>query len=293
MADKMKPIAVEVYERISTSDMAKHREAVVLLNDLFLEQITQVRNAIDGRGVPLWVMCPEPQYSWVSIYAENRTQICTNRRELDVDDAVMAARQGDHSTFWQDHLRTLAMEMTSHMAVTTQFTGVNDRKVLISNTPQFYMQRQAYKIEIYAYTDYCLWKHIPVPLGKVPIEPTPDPAADDVAPEDKPQLVGLFRDNPETPEGKYLVQRRDGSVVPWPSFVLGARDRHAEVALRAYADSIATDPDCHPTMAQRLRDWADEFARYREEVGQGDPTRGAHRKDDPATIAKMKLGRSA
>lgn len=41
---------------------------------------------------------------------------------------------------------------------------------------------------------------------------------------DKKPLTGLFRDNPETPEGKYLVKRRDGTVVEWPSFVLGARD---------------------------------------------------------------------
>ncbi|HXI43902.1 MAG TPA: hypothetical protein VNH83_28225 [Bryobacteraceae bacterium] len=36
--------------------------------------------------------------------------------------------------------------------------------------------------------------------------------------------AGLWRKNPETPEGKYLVKRRDGSVVDWPNFVLGAKD---------------------------------------------------------------------
>ena len=55
---------------------------------------------------------------------------------------------------------------------------------------------------------------------------------------DKKPLTGLFRDNPATPEGKYLVKRRDGTVVEWPSFVLGARDPHAAAALRAYADSV-------------------------------------------------------
>jgi len=71
---------------------------------------------------------------------------------------------------------------------------------------------------------------------------------------EKPRIVGLVRDNPETSEGKYLVKRRDGSVPPWPSFVLGGSDPHAAVALRAYADSIAQDPDCYPDFPKRLRD---------------------------------------
>lgn len=29
----------------------------------------------------------------------------------------------------------------------------------------------------------------------------------------KQPLTGLVRDNPKTPEGKYLVKRRDGTVV--------------------------------------------------------------------------------
>lgn len=37
-------------------------------------------------------------------------------------------------------------------------------------------------------------------------------------------LTGLWRRNPETPEGKYLVKRRDGSVVEWPNLVMGAKD---------------------------------------------------------------------
>lgn len=110
---------------------------------------------------------------------------------------------------------------------------------------------------------------------------------------DKPVLTGLFRDRPETPEGKYLVQRRDGTVVEWPNFVLGARDPHAEAALRAYADSIEKDPDCHPGFPARLRQYADEWAAYRAEHGAGDPTRGPHRRDDPDTVAKMRGGHSA
>jgi hypothetical protein len=111
--------------------------------------------------------------------------------------------------------------------------------------------------------------------------------------EEKPKLAGLVRDDARSPEGKYLVKRRDGSVVEWPSFVLGARDPHAAVALRAYADSIEKDPDVHPDFPARLRRLADEFDAYRESHGQGDPTRGLHRKDDPATVAEMRKGMSA
>lgn len=109
----------------------------------------------------------------------------------------------------------------------------------------------------------------------------------------KSRLTGLMRDDPATPEGKYLVKRRDGSTVEWPSFVLGARDPHAAVALRAYAASIRTDPDCDPRFADRLLRLADEFDEFRALHGPGDPTRGRHRKDDPATIAEMRGNRSA
>lgn len=110
---------------------------------------------------------------------------------------------------------------------------------------------------------------------------------------EKPKLAGLVRDNPKTPEGKYLVKRRDGTVVEWPNFVLGARDPHAPVALRAYADSIEKDPDVHPDFPPRLRQLADEFEAYRIEHGAGDPTRGLHRKDDLVTVEEMRKGRSA
>lgn len=108
----------------------------------------------------------------------------------------------------------------------------------------------------------------------------------------KPMLTGLFRDHPDTPEGKYLVKRRDGTVVEWPSFVLGARDPHAEVALRAYADSVEK-AGADPGWVASLRDWADAFARYRKDHGDGDPGAGPHRKDDPDTVAEMRKGMSA
>lgn len=106
---------------------------------------------------------------------------------------------------------------------------------------------------------------------------------------EKPILKQLLRHDPQGDGlGKYLVKRRDGTVPEWPWFVLGARDPHAEVALRAYADSIEKDPECHPALPLSIRRFADEFAEYRKEHGEGDPTRGKHRKDDPATIEEMK-----
>lgn len=110
---------------------------------------------------------------------------------------------------------------------------------------------------------------------------------------EKPKLAGLVRDDPATSEGKYLVKRRDGTVVEWPNFVLGARDPHAPFALRAYALSISNDPDVHPDFPKRLFQLADEFEAYRAAHGNGDPTRGLHRKDDPATVAEMRKGGSA
>lgn len=110
---------------------------------------------------------------------------------------------------------------------------------------------------------------------------------------EKPKLDKLFRDDPATPEGKYLVKRRDGTVVEWPNFVLGARDPHAPAALRAYAYSISADPDCHPDYPARLLALAAEFEAYRKLHGAGDPTRGRHRVDDPATIAEMRSAKSA
>jgi hypothetical protein len=108
----------------------------------------------------------------------------------------------------------------------------------------------------------------------------------------KPILNSLWRDDPATPEGKYLVKRRDGSVPEWPSFVLGARDPAAPAALRAYA-SAAEALHMPRGFADSVRKLADEFEAYRLKHGRGDPERGKHRVDDPAIIADMRRGRSA
>ena len=110
---------------------------------------------------------------------------------------------------------------------------------------------------------------------------------------EKPILTDLIRNNPNTPEGKYLVKRRDGTVVEWPSFVLGARDPAASYALRAYADAALTMGTCHPDMCAAIYRLADEFDAYRKLHGDGDPGRGIHRKDDPSILSEMRKGHSA
>ena len=100
---------------------------------------------------------------------------------------------------------------------------------------------------------------------------------------------GLWRRNPSTPEGKYLVKRRDGPIPEWPSFVLGAKDPAVPAALLAYADE-AEKIGFNAQYVADVRWLAHEFNIYRLEEGPGDPDRGRHRKDDPATIAEMRKG---
>lgn len=108
---------------------------------------------------------------------------------------------------------------------------------------------------------------------------------------EKPE-AGLWRKNPETPEGKYLVMRRDGTVVEWPNFVIGAKDPAAPAALRAYANE-AEKFGMNAQFVLDVRLLADQFERYRSLYGEGDPDRGRHRKDDPETVEKMRHGGSA
>ena len=105
-------------------------------------------------------------------------------------------------------------------------------------------------------------------------------------------MSGLWKYRKETPEGKYLVQRRDGSVPLWPSFVLGARDAAAPVALRAYA-AAGEALNYDPQLIADVRRLADEFEAYWEAHGQGDPDGPPHRPDDPETIEKMRRGSGA
>ena len=102
---------------------------------------------------------------------------------------------------------------------------------------------------------------------------------------------GLWINNPDTPEGKYLVKRRDGSIVEWPNFTLGARDAAAPTALRAYANK-ALALGMNQQYVNDIFELADKFDEYRREHGEGDPDKGKHRIDDPVIIEEMKKGGS-
>ena len=113
----------------------------------------------------------------------------------------------------------------------------------------------------------------------------------DMPTEQKP-LSRLWRRDSDTSEGKYLVKRRDGSIPEWPNFVLGAKDPAAPAALRAYADA-AEAHGMNPAFVADVRELAVEFETYRAEHGNGDPDRGRHRRDDPATVADMRKGKNS
>lgn len=108
----------------------------------------------------------------------------------------------------------------------------------------------------------------------------------------KPVLKTLFRENPDTPEGKYLVKRRDGTVVEWPSFVLGARDRAAAWALWFYG-VVGMLLGYDRGFCKSCRQEAWRWTEYRRRHGAGDPDKGRHRPDDPATVAEMRKGRNS
>lgn len=110
---------------------------------------------------------------------------------------------------------------------------------------------------------------------------------------DKPQR-GLWRYDPESgaPEGKYLLLRRDGSVVEKPHFPILAADPCAVAALRAYADK-AEELGLFPRYVADVRRLADEFEMYLDTHPPGDPDRGPHRPDDPRIIEMMRTGRAA
>lgn len=103
-------------------------------------------------------------------------------------------------------------------------------------------------------------------------------------------MRGIWKYGTDAPEGKFLVQRRDGSVPEWPNFVLGAKDPAAVPALLAYADA-AEYLGYDPQFAEDVRALAHEFKNYRTKHGGGDPDAPPHRVDDPETVAKMRRAR--
>lgn len=104
-------------------------------------------------------------------------------------------------------------------------------------------------------------------------------------------MAGLWRKN-GIAGGKFLVQRRDGSIPEWPNFVLGARDPAAPDALRAYAKR-AEELGFDVAYVKNIYELADEFDHYRIIHGTGDPDAPPHRKDDPAIIERMLSGKNS
>jgi hypothetical protein len=105
-------------------------------------------------------------------------------------------------------------------------------------------------------------------------------------------MARLWRNTEGTREGKYLVQRRDGTVPAWPFFVIAASDPAAPAALIAYAEA-AEQSGMDPEYVNDIRELALSFSQWRAFHGPGDPDAPRHRVDDPAIIAKMREGMGA
>jgi len=104
-------------------------------------------------------------------------------------------------------------------------------------------------------------------------------------------MAGLFRNNPETPEGKYpIALRRDGTPLESRFIVMVLKDPGAGNALRAYAASHharGSDPQFVGDFLD-LADQADGLAltdAARSAGPTSDPDAPRHRKDDPAILA--------
>ncbi len=105
-------------------------------------------------------------------------------------------------------------------------------------------------------------------------------------------MSGLWRNDPATKGGKYLVTRRDGTHPRWLYIVLGSPDEAAPAGLRAYADKAA-DLGFDPDYVRDVRRLADEFEDEFAQNDSGDPDAPRHRQDDPETVARMKEGKGA
>ena len=96
-------------------------------------------------------------------------------------------------------------------------------------------------------------------------------------------MSGLWKKNPETPEGKYpIVLRRDGTVLTAPYVVMTLRDPCAAAALRAYANEAVRQGLDEQYIADFYE--LDEQAVV-EARNPGDPDAPRHRTDDPRIIA--------
>jgi len=102
-------------------------------------------------------------------------------------------------------------------------------------------------------------------------------------------MAGLWRNNPETPEGKYpILLRRDGTTVKVPYFPILLHDPCAAAALKAYADK-AEEHCMDPEYVKDLRELAKTSQALAKEAKNNpkppDPDAPRHRVDDPKIIA--------
>lgn len=99
----------------------------------------------------------------------------------------------------------------------------------------------------------------------------------------------LWRNNPETPEGKYpIVLRRDGTPLESRYIVMVLKDPAVEAALIAYAKKAA-ELGYDSELVQDIRVLSDQCERERERAAASskpaDPDAAPHRKDDPVVLA--------
>lgn len=103
--------------------------------------------------------------------------------------------------------------------------------------------------------------------------------------------TGVMTLDPDTPEGKYLVIRRDGTIPEWPNFILGARDPAAPAALREYAKAASAEGMSEAYVAD-CKTLAGEFEAFAAANGMRNPS--APRKltdrltDNPMVLAMMR-----
>ncbi len=124
-------------------------------------------------------------------------------------------------------------------------------------------------------------------------------------------MPGLFRNLPNTREGKYpVLLRRDGTVPEWEHFCLGARDPAAPDAIRAYSRECERrnmDPDYVRDLLAMALSWEESSQDEAERRGRWEAARSAgeaaaiegifpfpkpadpdgprHRTDDPDVLA--------
>ena len=99
-------------------------------------------------------------------------------------------------------------------------------------------------------------------------------------------MAKLWRDNPETPEGKYpIVLRRDGTPLESRYIVMVLKDPCTAAALNAYANKaqeLGLGPEYVASMYNLAHD-AEQAAL--EDAGKtSDPDAPRHRKDNPTVL---------